>query len=209
MRSRHLILIAAGLLFALLALQVLLGGPILRLDERVAAWLAAHRQPAWTTAMLLVSEVHQTFKLLAVAMLLAGWRWLRGDLPAAFALAAVPAAEVLNVGLKQLFQRVRPLDVEPLAHLTTYSFPSGHAVAAATFYGVVCALVVWRARSRGLRLLAVVAGALMVSLVDFSRMYLGAHYLSDVLAGNCVGIICVVLVFGWAGGRRPAARPLD
>ncbi|MDB5913558.1 MAG: hypothetical protein JWP22_2233 [Ramlibacter sp.] len=209
MLSRRLVLIAAGLLFAVLAAQVLLGGPVLRLDEHLAAWLAAHRQPAWTTAMLLVSEVHETFKLLAVALLLAGWRWLRGDRPAAFALGAVPGAELLNLALKQLFQRVRPLDVEPLAHLTTYSFPSGHAVAASAFYGAVCALVVLRARSRGLRTLAIVAGAVMVPLVGFSRMYLGTHYFSDVLAGTCVGIFCVVLVFGWAGARRATAPPLD
>lgn len=208
MPLRRFVLLAAALLFALLAVQVLLGGPVLRLDDHLAAWLAAHRRPDLTTAMLLVSEVHQTFKLLAVALLLAAWRWLRADRPAVLALAAVPGAELLNLGLKQLFQRVRPLDVEPLAQLTTYSFPSGHAVAASAFYGAVCTLVVLRARSRGLRALAVLAGALMVPLVGFSRIYLGTHYLSDVLAGTCVGIVCVVLVLARAQAR-PAAPPLD
>jgi membrane-associated phospholipid phosphatase len=202
-------LLAAGLVFAMIAVQMVLGGPILQVDEDVAAWLAAHRRPAVTTAMLLVSEVNETFKLLAVAILLAAWRWLRGDRPAALALAVVPGAELLNLFLKQVFQRVRPLDVEPLAHLVTYSFPSGHAVAASAFYGVVCALVVRRARSRPLRLLAIMAGMVMVPLVCFSRMYLGAHYLSDVLAGACVGIVGVVLVFGWAHAMASTRRPLD
>jgi undecaprenyl-diphosphatase len=182
---------------------------MLLLDEAIAAWLADQRQPPFTTAMLLVSEVHETFKLLAVAILLGAWRWLRGDQPAAFALTVVPAAQLLNLGLKQVFQRVRPLDVEPLARLATYSFPSGHAVASTAFYGAVCTLVVLRARSRALRVLAVVTGLLMVPLVGFSRMYLGAHYFSDVLAGACVGIICVALVFGRAAARPSAPPPLD
>jgi undecaprenyl-diphosphatase len=206
---RRSALLAAALLFALLAGHLLLSGPVLPLDEVFTAWLAERRAPGLTSAMLLVSQVHETFKLLAAAILLAAWRWRRGDRPAVVALAVVPGAELLNLALKQLFRRVRPLDVEPLAHLSTYSFPSGHAVAAAAFYGAVCTLVVLRARSRALRGLAVAAGLLMVPLVGFSRVYLGAHYFSDVLAGTCVGIFCVALVFGQAAARPTGPPPLD
>jgi undecaprenyl-diphosphatase len=194
--------VAAAVLFALLAWQVLLQGPLLQWDEQLSSWLAAHRQPALTRAMLLVSDMNETWKLLGVAALLAAWRWARRDRPGAMLLAVVPAGELLNLLLKQLFQRVRPLAVDPMAHLGTFSFPSGHAVAATVFYGAACMLVVQRARSRALRVLAAVTAVCMVALVGFSRVYLGAHYLSDVLAGACVGILCVSVMLALTPHHR-------
>jgi membrane-associated phospholipid phosphatase len=207
-RVGHIVLGAALVLFALLALQVMLDGPLVRLDEQVTLWLAAHRQPGLTRVMLVVSDVHETGKLLAVAVVLAAWRLLRRDRVAVMGLAVVPAGELLNLLLKQVFHRVRPLAAEPLAHLSTYSFPSGHAVAATVFYGAVCMLVLLRARSRALRALAATAAVTMVLLVCLSRVYLGVHYLSDVLAGICAGTACVTLFFGWAQHNRPPV-PLE
>ena len=160
---------------------------------RVSAWLAAHRTPGMTQAMLLASNVHETVKLLAVALAVAAWRRWRGDRAGAQSLLVVPVAELLNVGLKHVFHRMRPTVAEPLVHLSTFSFPSGHAVASTVFYGALCALAWRHTRSRGLRVLACVLGALLVSLVAFSRVYLGAHYASDVVAGIAVGTVCLAL----------------
>ena len=67
-------------------------------------------------------------------------------------------------------------------------------MASTLFYGAVCALVLQRVRSRAWRVATVVAGVAMVLLVAGSRVYLGAHYLGDVLAGIAVGVACVALV---------------
>jgi undecaprenyl-diphosphatase len=104
---------------------------------------------------------------------------------------------LLNVGLKHLFQRPRPILDEPLVELVTYSFPSGHAVASTVFYGAACALVCTHVRSPALRVLAVGAAIAMVLLVTFSRVYLGAHYLSDVVAGVAVGLASLLLFLRW------------
>jgi undecaprenyl-diphosphatase len=199
-RARWSIGLAAFAVFAVLALQVVLHGPLTVLDVRVSAWLAAHRTPGMTQAMLLASNVHQTVKLLAVALAVAGWRWWRGDRAGAQWLLVVPVAELLNVGLKHVFQRVRPTVAEPLVHLSTYSFPSGHAVASTVFYGALCALAWRHARSRTLRVLACAVGAMLVVLVAFSRVYLGAHYATDVVAGIAVGAVCLALAL------RPPGR---
>lgn len=198
-RARWSIGLAALAVFALLALQVVLHGPLTVLDVRISAWLAAHRTPGMTQAMLLASNVHQTVKLLAVALGVAAWRWWRGDRAGAQWLLVVPVAELLNVGLKHLFQRVRPTVAEALVHLSTFSFPSGHAVASTVFYGALCALAWRHTRVPALRVLACVLGAVLVLLVAFSRVYLGAHYASDVVAGIAVGVVCLALAL-----RRPA-----
>ncbi|HEX7887721.1 MAG TPA: phosphatase PAP2 family protein [Ramlibacter sp.] len=186
----------AVLLF--LAAQVLLAGPLTRVDGHITAWLSQHRQPWLTPVMLFVSDAHQTAKLLAATALLAmvlAWRRQWRDLRL---LAVVPAGMLLNVALKHLFARPRPVLAEPLVQITTFSFPSGHAVASTVFYGMLCALVFVHARSRWWRGAAVCAAIAMVLLVTSSRVYLGAHYLSDVVAGAAEGLALLLLFLRWA-----------
>jgi undecaprenyl-diphosphatase len=181
----------------LLALQVMTQGPMTRIDEAVTLFLASHRQPWLIQLMLWISDAHETLKLLAIAALVALWRGWRHDRAALRLLPVVPAGMLLNVGLKHLMQRPRPDLPEPLVHLVTYSFPSGHAVASTVFYGAMAALVFSHVRSPALRALAGVVAVVMVLLVTFSRVYLGAHYLSDVIAGVAVGIVCLILFLRW------------
>ena len=187
--------------FALLALQVRLHGPMLELDQAASHWFAAHRDAALTRAMLLVSSVHQTGKLLAFSALLAAALALRRGLAAARPLLVVPLGMLLNLGLKDLFQRTRPVFQDPLVQIATYSFPSGHAVASTVFYGALCVLVFAHTRSRAARAAACAVAVTMVLLVCFSRVYLGAHFPGDVLAGVAVGTLCLLLSF------RPWSRP--
>jgi membrane-associated phospholipid phosphatase len=199
-RLRWSIALAALAVFVLLALQLVTATGLAALDLGITRALQARRGPALDALMLALSNSHSTTVVLIAAVVLAAWRWRRADRPAAWSLAAVPAGELLNVGLKNLFERPRPVVPEPLVHLSTYSFPSGHAVASTLFYGALCALVWQRVRSRRLRIVATAVAVLMVLLVSFSRVYLGAHYASDVLAGIAVGTFCVALLL-----RPPAA----
>jgi membrane-associated phospholipid phosphatase len=180
-------------IFGLLALQVILQGALTRVDHEITLFFASRRQQWLTQLTLAVAAAHETLKLLGVAALLAMWRIWRRDLRSVNLLAVVPVGMLLNVGLKNLIQRPRPTLEEPLVQLSTYSFPSGHAVASTVFYGALCALVFIHARSPAPRWLAALAGVAMVLLVGFSRVYLGAHYLSDVVAGVAVGTLCLLL----------------
>jgi undecaprenyl-diphosphatase len=177
----------------LLAAQVLLHGPMLELDRDVSFWFAAHRHAGLTRAMLLVSALHQTPKVLAATAALALWFGLRRDWRPVGALLVVPTGMLLNVALKESFRRARPNQDDPLVQIATFSFPSGHAVASTVFYGMACALVFAHVRSRALRAVAAAVAVAMVLLVTFSRVYLGAHYPSDVIAGIAVGVLCVTL----------------
>lgn len=194
--------VACLLVLALLTQQLLMQGAMTRIDESVTLFLAANRQGWLTRLMLWIADAHETVKLLAVTALIAMWRFWRHDRAALRILAVVPAGMLLNVALKNLLQRPRPSLPEPLVHLATYSFPSGHAVASTVFYGAVCALVFTRVRSPALRWLAAVGGVVMVLLVTFSRVYLGAHYLADVIAGVAVGTVCLAVALACQQPRR-------
>jgi cytochrome b561/membrane-associated phospholipid phosphatase len=182
-RTRLWVTAACMLVFALLAWQVVAAGPLTRVDLALTQWLAARRSPGLTQFMLLVSAAHEMLHLLGAAALIAlalAWRGHRGD---AARWTAVPLGMLVNVGMKQVFLRPRPVLDEPLVQLSTYSFPSGHAAASTVFYGVLCALALAHLSKPRWRSLAIAACAAMVLLVIASRVYLGAHYLSDVLAG--------------------------
>jgi membrane-associated phospholipid phosphatase len=200
--GRLAVVLACLVLVALLAFQVWTDGPVTRLDLRVTLWLAAHRTASLTGFMLLVSAAHENKWLLAVTLAVAVWLGWRHQWPQAARLAVVPAGMLLNAGLKNVFQRPRPHLQDPLVHYLTLSFPSGHAAGSTVFYGAVCALVFARWRNRTIRAVAVGLAALMVLLVAFSRVYLGAHYLSDVVAGVAVGGVCLALFLAPWGRLR-------
>jgi membrane-associated phospholipid phosphatase len=193
-RTRWWIISVAMAVFLLLALLLTQGTWLAAFDQQVTQFLHARRTPWVTGIMLFVSNAHETIPILAAAVILAMWRWVRADRAGAMSLAVVPMGQLLNVGLKHAFQRARPVVTEPLVHLATYSFPSGHAVASTLFYGTVCALVLQRVKSRAWRVMAAVGAIAMILLVTSSRVYLGAHYLSDVIAGVAVGAACVAAV---------------
>jgi len=200
-RAALLATAACVIAFCAIALAVFAGSTLPALDEQVSAWLAARRSPAWNRIMGSVSDAHATLPLLAAAFVVAAWLRVRGWREQALRLAVlVPLAMVVNVALKQVFARVRPSSDLALVHLSTYSFPSGHTTASAVFYGLLCMAVFARTQSRAVRRGAVIAAGAMVSWVALSRVYLAAHYPSDVLASLCVAGV-VLLVAGW---RRPA-----
>ena len=188
------ILLLAVLGFGRIAEDVFTAGKIVALDLQVSSWFYVHTTPALTAFFLVITNLHGTVGALALTLLLIfllaqkrAWDWvLRAAL-------AVPLGMLLNVLLKNIFQRARPSFEHPLLTLTTYSFPSGHAAAATLLYGVlgaylVCTCKGWR------RALAACLAVAMVALVGLSRIYLGAHYLSDVAAAvaSSVGWLAVV-----------------
>lgn len=101
---------------------------------------------------------------------------------------------VLNLALKAVFLRGRPADIAHLVNETGYSFPSGHAMAAMAFYGFLIFLILQDERPKKQKRLIVCALSLTILLICISRIYLGVHYASDVLAG-CLISTAYLLVF--------------
>jgi membrane-associated phospholipid phosphatase len=176
-------ILLAALAFGAIAGDVVSGATITHLDVRIAHWFHARATPGLTGAMLVLTHVNGLVGTSVMAALLAAWFALRKARDwMLLTLVAVPGGMLLNVALKTWFQRARPSFDDPLLTLATYSFPSGHTAAATVFYGLA-AYYVWRhASGPAVRVLAAGAAFILVALVALSRMYLGVHYLSDVLA---------------------------
>ena len=189
-----LVLVGASWLFGGIAEDVVTGDPLTIVDAQVAAWFHAHAEPALTHSMLLFTNLHGTWGITLLSILMAlfliwkrAWEWLLA------LVLAVPGGMLLNVLTKQAFGRARPDFAEPMLALTTFSFPSGHVAASTLFYGLLAAFVVARIKAWRWRVLVPILAFLVVALVALSRVALGAHYLSDVLAGFAESIAWLAL----------------
>ncbi|HEY4610924.1 MAG TPA: phosphatase PAP2 family protein [Ilumatobacteraceae bacterium] len=187
-RRLHALIVAAGLLVVALTLGIVIAvDPSASAVQGVDDWwmrqMIAIRTPALTRVakgMSMLGSVVVTLPLRIVVSLVLAWhrRWLQLG---AF-VGAVITSELCIGPLKALVDRPRPPD--PLIATTGASFPSGHAIAGAvTAFGLV--VVLWPASSR--RLTAIGFAAAFAGLMAISRTYLAAHWLTDTIAGACIG----------------------
>jgi len=112
---------------------------------------------------------------------------------ALFVLAASAGGWALNALLKELFQRARPEVVPHLRDVMSLSFPSGHAMISASVYLTLGALLMRVAERRATKIYCMAMAMLVTVLVGSSRVYLGVHYPTDVLAGWLVGLSWALL----------------
>jgi membrane-associated phospholipid phosphatase len=197
----------AAAVFAHIAEDYLTNDPLARWDVSFARWLAEHRGTTLLDAFQAVTVVGSPAFALALATVVCLALYRRRRLvDAAFLPLVLGGAELLNLVLKLAFHRSRP--EVAFVHIDTYSFPSGHAMISAATYGAFAYLLWGRLDSRRARALVLAATVLLVAVIGFSRLYLGVHYLSDVLAGLAGGAVWLALAVAlrMAYGERFAAR---
>lgn len=147
-----------------------------------------------TTVMRLASAFGGTAGRLAlVAVVLLPLLWFGWRRSALWFGATIAGGTLLNLGLKQLFAAPRPDLLPHLDIVHTYSFPSGHAAGNMIFFGAVAML----AGRRG----GYVAAAAMIALIGFSRVWLGVHWPSDVVAGWIEGVGWLAFCGAWLPAR--------
>jgi len=186
--------VAALLFFAWLANEVL-EGELQHFDEVTRVGVHQLATPALTTTMQGISFLGSTIFLTSATTTICIWfvlrHWQRESI--LFAITMIGAA-FLNTTLKLTFKRSRPVPYFNLLAPESYSFPSGHALASFCFYGAFAAIVTARIKNRRKRIVIWLIAGAMILLIGFSRIYLGVHYTTDVLAGYSAALIWVVVV---------------
>lgn len=183
--------------FLRLAVIVATQGQLIQVDARIAHLMPAVRTPGETAVFTVATALasFQSILVLAVVAVVVLWR-RRERLLAAAVVGAVAAQELLFTVAKYIGGRPRPDEALALVAETSPSFPSGHAVRATVVFGLIAYLAFKSFRSTWARALTVSAYLVAVLLVTTSRVYLGAHYVSDVWGGMLLGAALLAAIIG-------------
>jgi undecaprenyl-diphosphatase len=209
------VLAASLLCFFALALFAHPGTPG-GLDARVNAVVVAHRTASLTTFFTGYTGLGRWLVLTAATLaVIAALAWRARRREADFLLIAMTMSTLLNPALKQLFERARPPAESAVLDVNGYAFPSGHATSSATF-ALALAVIAWPTRWRWP---AAGLAATFALLMGLSRVYLGVHWLTDVLAGWVLAVAVVTATYlimasvgAWrssAAQEGPDATPLE
>ena len=185
----------------------------LHFDVPILLWLHAHSTPNLDRFFLLWTYLGG-FGGTAVIVALGGiWLWKHQRRRAfGFWMLSMCGVGLLNVVIKLFFRRARPTLWEQITPLHDYSFPSGHAMLSISL-GAALLFLLWPSRGqRGViwRWLAAIFAVLWPIGVGLSRLYLGVHFPSDVLAGWCAGLAWTTGIYlFWRGERDSYFEPID
>lgn len=137
------------------------------------------------------STISLTLGTIFVVIRFAMQKWRRES--TLFALTMIGAG-LLNVTLKLAFKRARPVPFFDLTPPESYSFPSGHSLTSAVFFGALAVILTARVKSRWVRVAIWIVATLMFLSIGLSRIYLGVHYTTDVIAGFAAALIWILVV---------------
>ena len=185
-----------------------LANPFQSADQGIATWFHERLTPAFASVLRALTEFGSSesigMVLLALVLFFVWKRWWPSLV---MLLVAVPCGMLLNEWLKLAVHRDRPFVEAAFVDWSGYSFASGHTIGATLLYGQLLLFVLPSLKARHLRLLCIFSAASLVLLVGFTRIALGAHFLTDVLAAMFFGIIWLMLctVLGKSVRRRTVA----
>lgn len=199
-----LVYMLSGLVLIIIIEGLLSGTDLVPLNTAIENTVAHFRTPTLTNLMVVITYFGSPFVLFALACIISIYLSLKGDVyNALIFVVSISVAVASFMVLKEVFQTSRP--ITDLLDLDSWSFPSGHATVATAFFFVLAHSFFGRVRGMLGKIVLVLASIAGASLVSLSRLYLGAHWTLDILAGISLGLISVsftVLVFSMFSGDR-------
>ncbi|HEY0964794.1 MAG TPA: phosphatase PAP2 family protein [Candidatus Paceibacterota bacterium] len=171
------------------------------IDKAVSIFLHSLQVPVVHSIFSFITFLANTETIVVVTTLITAWLLAeRRYNYAALAVLTVAGSALCSNVLKLLFLRPRPEVL--LEQLATYSFPSGHATSAIALYGVITYILLKIYTDHPYRKAMMIILIALIILIGFSRVYLGFHYLSDVVAGYLVGALWLLLAIYLFEERR-------
>lgn len=194
------------LIFGAITLSVIFGWTT-NFDLGLSHAIYSLRTPFLTQIMLGATFLGSTPFISTLAITIFLIFWIRNRQKSAAILALTLLASVaLNNLLKYSIHRLRP-DIAPLISENSSSFPSGHAMNSLVFYGLLTYFAYRCVKNKAWRIVIDTAALILVLLIGFSRIYLGAHYPTDVIAGFVAGIFVLLVAISVRQFKKVFSAP--
>jgi membrane-associated phospholipid phosphatase len=172
----------------------------LTFDENIFAHVGKLTSPGLTKIMVVISFLGKhTFLIPAYLVLLVYYMYKHFRWYSIRVIAVALSSLLLMFSLKLSFQRLRP-DIPLLEKVNGYSFPSGHALMSASFYGLLIYITWKEVKNKTAKWIITILLVLLVLTISFSRVYLRVHYASDIIAGLAAGLFWILLSM-WTIGK--------
>lgn len=170
-------------------------------DYRVGALFYNLRTPLRTTIAAIITRIGDvegqiviTAVMMLVLFIAKKWRTVLW-----YGLTVLIGAALLNSGIKNIYQRVRPEEIDHLIEQSGYSFPSGHSMGSIIVFGGIIFLAFRYFKSEAIKWSLGIFFGLLILIIGLSRIYLGVHYPSDVIAGFSLGFAWLMLSIAFLG----------
>jgi undecaprenyl-diphosphatase len=165
-------------------------GALVAVDTAWRDWLIERRSPGLTAVLTACTTIGSSPVLVALAAGCTVWLGVARRGREAFLVAGTTlGALVLSPLLKGIVGRARPAQSEYLVQVNSFAYPSGHSLTSTAVIGVLTVLAASRLTARAARAAVTAAGVLLIVAVGVSRIYLGVHWPTDVLAGWLIGAV--------------------
>jgi undecaprenyl-diphosphatase len=162
------------------------------LDNSILFWIHSQATATYDHIFFVITTMGNVEFLGPFTLLVVGLFWYKKQhLNALIVFTSVAGAAIANVVLKLLFHRDRPVLWQSMIHETGYSFPSGHAMLSTALL-LSLIFIAWNTKARWW---ALAGGIVLICLVGISRLYMGVHYPTDIVAGWCASSLWVSVVF--------------
>ena len=191
-------ILVAGMIFVSMAEDLVNQETLSTIDPIFGSWLVTHTTLPGDHVFAAITFLGNALIISAGTGLIGFWLARQRNWKKLILLfSSVAGGALLNLVLKNIFQRSRPTIPGAYMVETGFSFPSGHSMVSLIFYGVIAYLALSYIKSKKWKVFITVITLMICALIGFSRLYLGVHFLTDVLAGWAAGgLWLAVCIFG-------------
>lgn len=181
------ICITSLILFIILLFDLLVTKQITKLDYLIYGNIPSIQQPLLTRIFIIITSFGSTIPLIIFTAILSIFLIIKKKYShLILLLLSMALGLIIELGIKQLVHRLRP-ELQ-LVNANLFSFPSGHATMALIFFTILLYSMIENIKNKKAKLTKAITTLIIILLIGFSRIYLGVHWLSDVLGGFLLGI---------------------
>lgn len=193
MKKKDILIIAILILAFSFIVTLLETGNLIIIENYAYSEIVEHMNPVFTFIVKLITDLGGPIIIASICIVLLSLSVTRKKYGVPVVITVI-IASIVNLILKNIFARPRP-DVLRLVKETSYSFPSGHSMINAALYTIIILLILKQSNLKLRKIIISLALVLLFVLIGISRVYLGVHYLGDVVAGWTLGILIAFVVY--------------